>query len=79
MSKSMHVDDLISGEETTENLMQLKEPVTKIFNDATFKLHKWHSNVPVLESEQCQQLPPTYETFAKQQLGVRPDQAALLS
>ena len=47
---------------------ELKDKATTIFEDACFKLHKWHSNVPKLESEQ----PPQEEgepTYTKKQLG----------
>ena len=67
--KELYVDDLISGSNTVSKTRELKDKTTKIFQDACFKLHKWHSNVPELESEQ----PPQEEgepTYAKQQLGV---------
>lgn len=39
----------------------------QIFADATFELHKWHSNVAELESTDADQVAD--QTFAKQQLG----------
>ena len=67
--KELYVDDLISGSTTVSKTRELKDKTTTIVQDACFKLHKWHSNVPELESEQ----PPKEEgepTYAKQQLGV---------
>ena len=48
---------------------ELKDKTKEIFQDACFNLHKWHSNVPELDSEQS----PKEEgepTYPKQQLGV---------
>ncbi|XP_028413673.1 uncharacterized protein LOC114536529 [Dendronephthya gigantea] len=63
-----------------ENLVKRLNPVTKktaseIFEDAKFRLHKWHSNVKELES------PSTNDdevTFAKQELGDEKPQTKLL-
>ena len=78
INKSLYVDDLVSGGETIEKAQQLKETASEIFNDATFQLHKWHSNVPALEDAQTHLPSSTAETFAKQQLGVKSGQSALL-
>ena len=63
--KSLYVDDLISGAPTVLRAKQLKREATEIFADATFELHKWHSNEPELETN-CENYEPS---FAKQQLG----------
>ena len=67
IEKSMYVDDLISGEPTVSKAKQLKENAIEIFKDATFTLHKWHSNEPALEDS----LKADSEdvTYAKQQFG----------
>ena len=49
LRKSMYVDDLISGKTTVKEAGELKQRATEIFQDATFTLHKWHSNEPALE------------------------------
>ena len=49
LRKSMYVDDLVSGGKTVDEARKLKTNATDIFSDATFTLHKWHSNEPVLE------------------------------
>ena len=68
LRRSLYVDDLISGGVTLENAVELKEQAIEIFEDATFTLHKWQSNVPELEEYPV--LPVDKEdTFAKQQLG----------
>ena len=50
IEKSLYVDDLISGGEDEIKAKQLKSKATEIFSDATFSLHKWHSNVREIES-----------------------------
>ena len=78
IEKSLYVDDLISGGETEMKAEQLKTKATEIFADATFDLHKWHSNARELESYNTVEREET-KTFAKQQLGVsNGDQASIL-
>ena len=48
--RSLYVDDLISGGNTQEEARNLKESAMSVFQEAKFKLHKWHSNVPELET-----------------------------
>lgn len=67
--KELYVDDLISGSTTVCKTQELKDKTTTIFQDACFNLHKWHSNVPKLESKQSPQAEGE-PTYAKQQLGV---------
>ena len=57
--KSLYVDDLISGRSTKEEAKQLKCDAVEIFDEAKFKLHKWHSNVPELETN-CDNGVPSY-------------------
>ncbi|XP_068692648.1 uncharacterized protein [Montipora foliosa] len=48
--KSLYVDDLVSGGPTAYAAQKIKEGAIDVFGQASFKLHKWHSNVPELES-----------------------------
>lgn len=66
LRKSMYVDDLIGGKTAVAKLQTLKDRATEIFGNATFTLHKWHSNAPELEEPVMDST--TEETFAKQQL-----------
>ena len=76
--EKVYVDDLISGGENEIEAEQLKSKAIEIFSDATFDLHKWHSNVRDLESPIKVRAEDT-ETFAKQQLGVpNGEQASIL-
>ena len=78
IEKSLYVDDLISGGENEIEAEQLKSKAIEIFSDATFDLHKWHSNVRDLESHIKVGAEET-ETFAKQQLEVpNGEQASIL-
>ncbi len=72
------MDDLISGGENVNSAGKLKNKATEIFANATFTLHKWHSNVRELESSDKVN-PEVLETFAKQQLGIpKGEEASIL-
>lgn len=49
LKRELYVDDPISGSVTVEKALELKERASKIFQDACFQLHKWHSNASALE------------------------------
>ena len=68
IKKNLYVDDLISGGVSTAKARENKTAATEIFAGAAFELHKWHSNVPELESAETEQSAGE-QTFAKQQLG----------
>ena len=74
--KSLYVDDVISGTDTVDQGCSLKEVAVSVFGEAGFKLHKWHSNVVKLETEAV--LRDEEQTYAKEQLGVKPNEAKLL-
>ena len=67
IEKSLYVDDLISGGPTVQAAGEVKAGATNVFGQASFKLHKWHSNVPEVESPSESLSGDT--TFAKEQLG----------
>ena len=73
--KNLYVDDLMTGGATATEVKEKKIQGSEIFEDATFKLHKWHSSVKELES-------PSNDdeeiTFAKQELGDKKQQTKLL-
>jgi hypothetical protein len=49
LRKSLYVDDLLTGGQTIPQAEDRKERTVEIFEDASFKLHKWNSNVSELE------------------------------
>ena len=46
---SINVDDLITWEDTVDQVHELKRTATEVFKGADLVLHKWNSNVPQLE------------------------------
>ena len=68
IKKDLYVDDWIGGGNTIAKAKEMKvQAAIEIFADASFELHKWHSNVLELETggvESCIE----DQTFAKQQL-----------
>ena len=80
IEKSLYVDDLISGADTTLQAQQLKQSAIQILGDAKFTLHKWHSNVQALEIESGTETSIEREelSFAKQQLGANSGETKLL-
>ena len=74
--KSLYIDDVISGTDTGDQGCNLKEVSVTVFGEAGFELHKWHSNVPELEAEAIPR--DEGQTYAKEQLGIKPNEAKLL-
>ena len=46
----MYVDDLVSGSNTKEEAEVIKQKFIEFFRKGGFNLHKWHSNIPSLQS-----------------------------
>ena len=78
IKRSLYVDDIITGGDTVSDVAQLKETTKSMFGKAGFELHKWHSNDPTLEDEGKGQQKGESQSFAKQQLGVRPGETKIL-
>ena len=74
--KSLYVDDIITGEDTVDQVHELKGTAIRVFERAGFELHKWNSNVPELEVDN--QLTEDSQTYAKEQLGVKTNETKLL-
>lgn len=73
----LYVDDLMTGGETVQLTAEKKVTTTKVFKDASFTIHKWHSNAPELEADSGS--PWEELTYAKQQLGgAKPSEGKLL-
>ena len=51
LRRSFYVDDLLTDGQDVQQAKARKEASLKIMNDATFKLHKWHSNHAQLEDD----------------------------
>ena len=57
-----------------------KESTQTIFSEAQFELHKWHSNIPALETDTLQEERSSEQesSYGKQQLGVKTGETKLL-
>ena len=55
LRRSMYVDDLLRRGLTVKQAETRKEVTKEVMQDATFKLHKWSSNMPELEADDSQQ------------------------
>ena len=77
IEKSLYVDDLISGANSTPKALELKSAAKEVFGDAGFQLHKWHSNAKAIEAENTT-MTEEDQTYAKQQLGVKQGETKLL-
>ena len=75
--RSLYVDDFISGGATVQKAQHLKESAQAIFSEAQFELHKWHSNIPVLETDVTGSSEQE-SSYAKQQLGAKQGETKLL-
>ena len=74
IEESLYVDDLVTGDTTHEEVKKIKETAIKVFGDAKFELHKWHSNVTDLNDD-------TFAgevTYAKQELGTEASDCKIL-
>ena len=76
--KSLYVDDLITGGETTNDVCHLKNTAVAIFGEAGFEFHKWHSNEQTLESEANSEQEDEEKSYAREQLGVKPGETKML-
>ena len=74
--RSLYVDDIITGEDTVDQVHELKGTAIGVFKQAGFELQKWNSNVPELEADN--QLTEDSQTYAKEQLGLKTNEAKLL-
>ena len=86
LCRSCYVDDLLTGIQDIQQAQTQEKIVQEIMSDATFELHKWHSNHPQLEDNPQFALsedgahPASSEdqTYAKQQLLVKTSESKLL-
>ena len=46
IAEDIYVDDLLTGAESKESLLRLKENISQILNNGRFELRKFHSNLP---------------------------------
>ena len=74
--RSLYADDIIAGEDTVDQVHELKGTAIWVFKGAGFELHKWNSNVPELEADN--QLTEDSQTYPnKDQFEVKTNEANL--
>ena len=76
IEESLHVDDLITGDATIEEVQKVKETAVRVFGDAKFKLHQWHSNVKELGDFTSTTKPDI--SFEKQELRTEASESKIL-
>ena len=65
--ESLYFDDLITGDATIEEVQKVKERAIRVFGDAKFELHKWHSKLMELDI-----------SFEKQELRTKTSESKIL-
>ena len=75
---NLYVDDLITGGESVQSVGTKRLRTVEVFEDATFHLHKWHSNDSTLENYDRTNQPEEDLTYSKQHLGSNECEAKLL-
>ena len=75
--RNLYVDDIIGVGESVSEVKGFKRGTIQVFGEAKFELHKWHSNVPELESDDgVTKL--SEQTYAKMQMNVQQDETTIL-
>ena len=74
----LYVNDLMTGGSTVDEAREKKFVATKVFEGATFSIHKWHSNAKELEGDSLSSSEFEVVSYAKQQLGRREIKGNLL-
>ena len=69
LREGLYVDDLMTGGTTIKETEAKKATAIELFEDATFTIHKWHSNAPELEPTSDAPAEPEELTYAKSHLG----------
>ena len=80
MREGLYVDDLMTRGMNAGEVAGKKVKAIKVFEDRTFKLHKWHPNVIKFEGNEKkldESVHDNEETYAKQQLGTTHSEAKL--
>jgi hypothetical protein len=74
----LYVDDLMTGGESVETMTTKREKAIEVFEDGSFKLHKWHSNVMSLEENLQKPVDNEELSFGNVQLGTNKRETKLL-
>ena len=72
----MYVDDMVTGGDNVREVEKMKSESIELFEKGGFKLHKWHSNEPHLETNDLS--PNTELNYAKESLGTKSTETKIL-
>ena len=72
----MYVDDFVTGRESLQEVEKIKSESIELFEKGGFKLHKWHSNKPNLETNDLNSGKEL--NFAKEHLGINVNETEIL-
>ena len=78
LMQNTYVDDVQCVADDEKLLFSFKEEGTKIMAEGGFTLHKWHSNIPALQSTVDDQQKMLEETYAKTSFGTSGDETKIL-
>ena len=68
LREGLYVDDLMTGGVTVKETGEKKVMATELFEDATFSIHKWHSNAKELEGDSGTSVESEDVSYAKESL-----------
>ena len=71
-----HVDDLVTGGESLQEVEKIKSDSLELFEKVGLKLHKWQSNEPSLETNDLNSEKEL--NFAKEHLGTKANETKIL-
>ena len=72
----MYVDDMVTGGDNVREVKNIKSESIELFEKGGFKLHKWHSNEPQLETDDL-----SFQSelnYAKESLGTKTSESKIL-
>ena len=72
----MYVDDSVTWGESLQEVEKIKSDSIELFEKREFKLHKWHSNEPNLETNDLSSEKEL--NFAKEHLGTKANETKIL-
>ena len=72
----MYFDDFVTGGKSLQQVEKIKSDSIELFEKGRFKLHKWNSNEPDLETNDLSSQKEL--NFAKEQLGIKANKTKIL-
>ena len=73
---NMYFDDFVTGGKSLQQVEKIKSDSIELFEKGRFKLHKWNSNEPDLETNDLSSQKEL--NFAKEHLGIKANKTKIL-